>query len=212
MASKKNDPRAAAAAAQAVLDAPQKPAASTPARNRAGGTVYVFSKLEMALELQRCEERTTRMRYKQETWVEPVMVRVGPVFVVAGTNYPIGAPPPDVIWPERPQMVGGYAVTKGCPKDFWESWLKQHDQDPMVVNCLIFAEEKLENGVAKARENRSRFTGLGPLQRGRDKDGNETIVDPRQPKKVATQRVGVGRQLTEIDDFADAGEDLLAAE
>lgn len=206
------DPVAAAAAAEKVINAPQKPTASSRPRNAAGGTVYVFSKLAMAIELQRCEERMTKIRYKQEVWKEPCFVRAGPVYTIAGTNYPIGAPPPDVIWPERPQMVAGYAVTKGVPKNFWDAWLLQHEDDPMVKNKLLFAAEKLENGVAEARENKDRFTGLGPLQRGRDKDGNETIVDPRQPKKVATQRVGVGRQLNEIDDFAESGVDLLAAE
>lgn len=207
----KNSAAAAAAAAVAtaaapVVNAPKKPTAASKPRGHAGGKVFVFSKLEMALELQLCVEKMQPVRYKQEVWQEPTFVREGPVVTIVGTNYPIGAPPPDVIWPERPTMKFGYAVTPGVDQDFWESWIEQHKNDPMVKNSLIFAEEKIEDGWARARENKSRFTGLGPLQRGRDAQGNETITDPRQPRKV-----GGGQRLGRPAADEDAS-DLLAAE
>lgn len=214
MATKSNkparDPRAVAAAAAAVIETPQAPQAATRPKGHAGAKVFVFSKMPMALELQLCKPKMTRMRVKEQAWDEPVYIKFGPVVVIAGNNYPIGAPPPEVFWPERPPMVAGYAITKGVDKEFWDAWFKDHAEDPMVVNCLIFAEEKLENGTARARDNKARFTGLGPLLRGKDKDGEETIIDPRQPKKL----VGNSRPrpaAEDADNYMPAA-DLLAAE
>jgi hypothetical protein len=38
-----------------------------------------------------------------------------------------------------PQVRGGYGLTFGIPKDFWEAWLKQNADYPLVRNGLIFA-------------------------------------------------------------------------
>jgi hypothetical protein len=46
--------------------------------------------------------------------------RTGPRYVVKGSE-------------------GGYALTEGIPKDFWERWLRQNKDAPCVVKKLVFA-------------------------------------------------------------------------
>jgi hypothetical protein len=162
-------------AQSAVIDAPHTPAAARPTRSYAGGKVTVCSKLPMALELQLSEPMPTQMRYKQEVWVETVYVKSGPIVVIQGTSYPIGAPPEGVVWPERPQMTNGYAMTHGVDADFWEKWKEQNKTTDMVRNKMVFAQEDLEDAKAEAAENRSRDSGFGPIKPDSDK---------RMPKKV----------------------------
>jgi hypothetical protein len=162
-------------AAKSVIDAPHVPPAARPTRSYAGGKVTVCSKLPFALELQLCEPTQVQMRYKQEAWFEQVFAKTGPVVVIQGTNYPIGAPPEGVVWPERPTMAGGYALTFGVDADFFEVWLEQNKTTDMVKNKMIFAQEKVDDAKAEAVENKSRDSGFGPLRPDNDK---------RMPKKT----------------------------
>lgn len=176
-------------AQSAVINAPHKPAAARPTRSYAGGKVTVCSKLPFALELQLCEPANVQMRYKQESWVEQVWNKAGPVVVVQGTNYPIGSPPEGTVWPDRPQMAGGYALTFGVDADFFERWLEQNATTDMVKNKMIFARENAEDAKAEAVENRSRDSGFGPLKVDSDK---------RMPKKT---RVNPMQQPAGADDL-----------
>ena len=160
-----------------VVTAPHKPAAARPTRSYAGGKVVVCSKLPFALELQLCEPANIQMRYKQESWVEQVWNKTGPIVVLQGTNYPIGAPPEGVVWPDRPQMASGCALTFGVDADFFEQWLEQNKNSDYVKNKMIFAQEKIEDAKAEAAENKSRDSGFGPLRPDNDK---------RMPKKTRT--------------------------
>jgi hypothetical protein len=135
----------------------------------------VCSKLPFALELQLSVATKVRMRYKQEAWDEEVFAKDGPIVVIQGTNYPIGAPPEGVVWPDRPQMAAGYALTFGVDADFFEQWLEQNKLTDMVRNKMVFAQEKVEDAKAEAVENKSRDSGFGPLRPDNDK---------RMPKKV----------------------------
>ena len=143
----------------------------------------------MALELQLCQPVPTQMRYKQESWVETVFMKTGPIVVIQGNNYPIGAPPEGVVWPERPQMAGGYAMTHGVDADFFEQWLEQNAGSEVVKNKLIFAQEKVEDAKAEAVEHKSRDSGFGPLRPDNDK---------RMPKKT---RVNPMQQPAGADDL-----------
>src|ERR1700752_4012000 len=40
------------------------------------------------------------------------------------------------------QIVGGYAITHGIPKDFWEQWLEQNKDSDMIVNHMLFAHQE----------------------------------------------------------------------
>lgn len=77
------------------------------------------------------------------------------------------------------RVVFGFGVTEGVPKDVWDAWLKDNKGQPYVVNGLIFAAERPENGEAEAKDRRDTWTGLGPMA----KDG-----DPRSPRPGANMR------------------------
>ncbi len=66
--------------------------------------------------------------------------------------------------PDYPH-VGGYALTSGVPRDFWDKWLEQHADDPVVKNGLIFAHASIDGASGEAREKKaieSGFEGIDP--------------------------------------------------
>ena len=165
------------AAEKAVIAAPHKPTPGQGSKSYAGDKVTVCSKLPFALEIQRCATRQQRVTHRGEAWNEPVSYKVGPVAVIAGNNYPIGAPPEGTVWPDRPQMANGFAMTFGVDRDLWEAWLEQNAENSFVKNGLIFAQPKVDDAKAQARDNRDRDSGLGPLK---------PDTDRRMPKKLRT--------------------------
>lgn len=61
--------------------------------------------------------------------------------------------------------VGGYALTSGVPRDFWELWLEQHKDAPYVKNGLVFAHTSIDGTSGEAREKKaveSGFEGIDP--------------------------------------------------
>jgi hypothetical protein len=66
--------------------------------------------------------------------------------------------------------AGGFALTHGIPKDFWEVWLKQNEKSDVVRKGLIFAHVREANTIAEAREKkelRSGFERIDPTKRHR---------------------------------------------
>lgn len=57
-------------------------------------------------------------------------------------------------------MSGGYALTNGVDKDFWDKWLAQNKDSDIVVNKLIFAHEKEGSASAQAKEQAEIRSGL----------------------------------------------------
>lgn len=61
--------------------------------------------------------------------------------------------------------VGGYALTSGVSREFWEKWLEQNKDLPAVKNHLVFADENLNNATDMAREReevQSGYEGIDP--------------------------------------------------
>lgn len=87
-------------------------------------------------------------------------------------------------WGEQPkcEVVAGYALTRGVPKDFWELWVKQNEQHPLVVNKLIFAHSSDASSADEARDHSASRSGLEALVR----DGKGNMIDSRIPKRIAT--------------------------
>ena len=181
------------AAEKAVLGAPQKPTPGQGSKSYAGDKVTVCSKLPFALEIQRCETRQQRVTHRGEAWNEPVSFKVGPVATIAGNNYPIGAPPEGTVWPDRPQMANGFAMTFGVDRDLWESWLADNQENPFVKDGLVFAQPKVDDAKAQARDNRERDSGLGPLKPDTDRRMPKKISS-RTPAFNATAEAGVGAE------------------
>ena len=139
----------------------------------AGAKVIVASKLPHALLLHVDEphENLVNTPSGSRTVVE---YRKGHVQVrINGNAYPVGIPPEG--FREKPDMSGGYALTYDVDKDFWDAWMGQHKTDPMVVNKLIFACEKIDTTRGKTKEWASLRTGFEPI----DPNG-----DPRSPRKI----------------------------
>lgn len=123
---------------------------------------------------------------KREKTVEPspaggrtieVGRRIGEPIVLNGpTNALTGQPPAH-------QIVSGYGLTHGVPKDFWDKWIKDNAGLDVVVNGLVFAHEKREDAEAQARDQKSLRTNLEPL----DPDGrnaDKSLKDPRMVKGI----------------------------
>jgi hypothetical protein len=63
------------------------------------------------------------------------------------------------------QLMHGYGITQGVPKDVWEKWLEQHKDADIVINKLIFAYEDSNQTFNRASKQRKEGvrSGLEPL-------------------------------------------------
>lgn len=137
-----------------------------------GGTVTVACKFPPGIVLQLCR----KVSYMEQSLTGPIererFDKVGQKYYVRGNAEVNGQVPKGY---KRPDIEGGYALTRGIPADFWREWLRQNSDFPMVTNKLIFATTDYADTVAKAIER----AGL--------KSGFEPIVpddDPRAPKSL----------------------------
>ena len=94
------------------------------------------------------------------------------------------------------RIVAGYALTPRVPVDAWESWKKDNARSAMIRNGIVFAYEKTEDAVAKAKDGRQLTSGFQPV----DPQG-----DKRAPKRIK-KHTGTDR------DYDDAEEDELIDE
>lgn len=88
---------------------------------------------------------------------------------VKGNAHQFGIAPPG-------QASGGYALTPGVSKDFWEAWLKIHGESDVVRKGLIFSSTRTIDARARGTEQaavRSGFEGIEPEAPGA---GLEQIV------------------------------------
>jgi hypothetical protein len=71
----------------------------------------------------------------------------------------------------KPQVIvtaGGYALTPNVPADFFREWMKQNEKSDLVVNNLIYAEERLDFAEKRGKEQRGVKSGLQPLNPDKD--------------------------------------------
>ncbi|CAG4889339.1 hypothetical protein [Paraburkholderia gardini] len=66
-------------------------------------------------------------------------------FVVQGNSWPQNQGP-------HQQLVGGYAITHGIPKAFWDEWLTQNGETDFVRNGMIFAHAETASVTSKATD------------------------------------------------------------
>lgn len=152
-------------------------------RESSSPVVSVACKMGIAwLDLQLCEPRVVQENTQTGARDVTVFQRTGPVVRIRGTAYPRG-PIPDG-FPERPEMVAGHAVTRNVDRKFWEKWVDQHKHADYVKNGMVFAFSGLDDIKARGRELEKIPSGLEPIERGRDADGEEAIVDPRMPRPM----------------------------
>lgn len=68
-------------------------------------------------------------------------------------------------------IIGGFGITSGIPRDFWERWLERHKRDELVTKGYVKAMGSEIDIRRYARENAKLRSGLEPL-------------DPENPRKV----------------------------
>ena len=111
--------------------------------------------------LQLCEEREVAENTQTGPRTIKQWFRTGDVVRVRGTAYPAGTAPEG--YPAKPPMSGGYALTHGVDKDFWEAWVRQHAKAPYVLSGMIMAYEKPDSIAGATRERAGELSGLEPL-------------------------------------------------
>lgn len=97
--------------------------------------------------------------------------RVGAVVELRGTSYPRGTVPDG--FPPPPMIVEGAALNFGIDADWFDEWLEQNKQNPIVMNKMVFAHEKQDWIISKAKELKDLKSGLDPVN---------PKGDPRMPK------------------------------
>ena len=128
----------------------------SPAKSSGDDTVTVACKLPKGLilrvfDMEDMEEATTggSRRFKKAR-------QVGPAIPIKGFALPFGAMP-------NFQMEGGFALTPGVPREFFEKWLRDnHDQD-FVKKGLVFAHVQHDKVVGRAKENAKLKSGMEPV-------------------------------------------------
>jgi hypothetical protein len=103
--------------------------------------------------------------------------KIGEPIKLNGFATPLTGAPPEH------QIVGGFGLTHGVPKDFWDKWLDQFGELDVVKQGLIFAHEKRENVEAEAREKKGLRSNMEPLDpEGRNAD--KSFKDPRMLRGI----------------------------
>jgi hypothetical protein len=68
----------------------------------------------------------------------------------------------DASHPRYP-VIGGYALTPGVNRQFWDQWLEQNKDNPIVKSKLIFAHHEKSSVDSFCRDNKDVLCGLEPI-------------------------------------------------
>jgi hypothetical protein len=98
-----------------------------------------------------------------------------PEFVLNGFSIDLGKMAGGIA-PEH-EIVGGYGLTHGIPRDFAEEWFRQNANSAMVKNNLIFMQGREQEARAQARDQKTLKSGVEP-------------IDPNDPAPRAGLRSG----------------------
>lgn len=133
----------------------------------AGAKVTIACKLPIAwLDLQlfdaHTESEATQTGSREITVFRPS----GDIVRIRGTAYPRGTPP--VGFPDKPQMLNGYALTPNVDKAFWDKWLEKNSKAPFVVTGGLMAFESADTLRGKTKEHFGELTGLEPMSLDKD--------------------------------------------
>lgn len=161
MTEQTHDQTDAERAAAALVNKPMNGGAAKP--QRSGETVTVACKLPNGLMLQ---------HWRMDTFHDPVLgggyrkveraVEDGPPVRVNGPAVPFGVTP-------RFLIVGGYALTTGISKDFWDKWLSQNRNHDSVIGKCIFAMPTMDAAQGQADDLAEVTSGLQPIVPDKDK-------------------------------------------
>ena len=153
-----------ARATEAKLTDGEKEALALPTSNPATGTatVTVFCKWPGGMILRAGKMVEQPMPSPLGAPISELRFRETGRHRVNGPAAPFGIAP-------RAPVIGGYAITKGVPKELWDAWHNANKDADYVRNRIIYAEEDESYGRDKAYDLRSVETGFEPLSQGKDK-------------------------------------------
>ena len=154
-----------------------RPNANVPAGNptRARETVTVACKVSVPwIDLQLCKPMQVSEQTMNGSKEVTMFYKDGPVIRIRGTAYPVGQTPEG--FPEKPERLFGYALTRNIPKDWWDEFTKQYAKWPYLQNGLVYAFANLDDGRAQAKEQRAFTSGLEPIN---------PKGDPRSPRPIS---------------------------
>jgi hypothetical protein len=60
-------------------------------------------------------------------------------------------------------IIGGYGITSGIPRVFWDEWLRANKDAAYVKNGLVFAEDSEARARKRAAEGAKLRSGLEPI-------------------------------------------------
>lgn len=60
-------------------------------------------------------------------------------------------------------VIGGHGITENVDKEFFDKWVGQRKDTPMIKNGLIFAHDRAVNAQAEAKEKAGNKTGFEGL-------------------------------------------------
>lgn len=123
-------------------------------------TVVVGSKLPNGL-IMHVDKMVEREVFSQGSrWIEKTAIQDGETYTLHGNAINMGAmaagqPPEHVI-------IGGFALTPGIPRDFWERWAATTGAD-FVKRGIVFAASNEARARSQASERRDLKSGLEPI-------------------------------------------------
>ena len=184
--------------------APATPTAPAVQAKKSHRTVTVGCKVPTGLRLQLCKKTSyfedtpsgSKERFRYD--------RVGEMVVVQGPAQAVGTTPRGY---KAPLIApGGYALTQNVDADFFEEWMRQNAQNPIVKNKMIIVHGNARDAAAESRELAGVKSGLEPL--------NVEGDDPRIPKPISpgVDKIQTADEFAGRAHLAPSAEEISAAE
>lgn len=79
-------------------------------------------------------------------------------------------------------VIGGHGITENVDKEFFDKWVAQRKDSPMVKNGLVFAHERSGNAQAEAKEKAKTKTGFEGLDQDKPAPGITVDKDVMKQK------------------------------
>ena len=149
-------------------------------------TVVIACKYPLGLEL-----RLQREHHTMDPMPGGGLKPVKEMRFIENLAFTVKGPAHEPNEPPKGPMVGGYVLTMGCPKEFWDRWHEQNKSSDLVKNGHIFAHGKRATVEGQAKEQKKTLTGLEGLDPTMKRVGDRLVpADPRFPAPMT-------RNLTE---------------
>lgn len=137
------------------------PAAETPPVSTAAETVTVGCKLPNGLELHLDEMVDYRIPMNGGYVTEKRSRRLPDTYTLNGRAIDLAKIAATGSVPHL--IVGGYGITNGIPRDFWERWLAANKDSDIVREKIVFAMADEGRAQGFALEHAGVRTGMEPI-------------------------------------------------